>query len=125
MRRLTRVAKDWGDPLYIVKLDVAKAFDSVSQLHMGELITREVGLRGGQHLGSAALAQFNSCPLLHCGVRGRGRWSRLTKPTAKPNSLAPAQILLLVATAVRRCLPLHRSEPKPGNARHQGTFQRS
>ncbi|CAE6914323.1 ASPH [Symbiodinium sp. KB8] len=38
---ILRVAKDWGDPLYIVKLDVAKAFDSVSQLHMVELITRE------------------------------------------------------------------------------------
>ena len=47
IRRLLRAAKDWGDALYIVKLDVAKAFDSISQLHMGKLIARRVGGDGG------------------------------------------------------------------------------
>ncbi|CAE7709541.1 unnamed protein product, partial [Symbiodinium necroappetens] len=48
IRRLLRAAKDWGDDLYVVKLDVAKAFDSISQLHMGKLIAKRVGGDGGQ-----------------------------------------------------------------------------
>ena len=47
MRKLLRAAKDWGDTLYVVKLDVAKAFDSISQLHMGKLIADKVGTQGG------------------------------------------------------------------------------
>ena len=47
IRKLLRAAKDWEDALYIVKLDVAKEFDSISQLHMGRLIADRVGDRGG------------------------------------------------------------------------------
>ena len=47
VRKLLRAAKDWGDTLYIVKLNVAKAFDSISQLHMGKLIADKVGTQGG------------------------------------------------------------------------------
>ena len=48
LRRVVRMAKEWGTPTWIIKLDVSKAFDSVWQESMGELVGRRVGgLRAG------------------------------------------------------------------------------
>ena len=48
LRRVIRHAKDWGVPTWIVKLDVRKAFDSVWQESMGDMIAAKVGgLRPG------------------------------------------------------------------------------
>ncbi|OLP81019.1 hypothetical protein AK812_SmicGene38501 [Symbiodinium microadriaticum] len=43
LRRVVRMAKDWGVATWIVKLDIQKAFDSVSQVSMAQLIARKVG----------------------------------------------------------------------------------
>ena len=43
LRRVVRMAKDWGVGTWIVKLDIQKAFDSVSQISMAKLIAHEVG----------------------------------------------------------------------------------
>ena len=43
LRRVVRMAKDWGVPTWMVKLDIQKAFDSVSQVSMAQLIARKVG----------------------------------------------------------------------------------
>ena len=43
LRRLTRVARDWGLCMYIAKLDIRKAFDSVYQEAMAEQIAADVG----------------------------------------------------------------------------------
>ncbi|CAE7330292.1 hus1 [Symbiodinium necroappetens] len=48
LRRVVRMAKDWGTPTWIIKLDVRKAFDSVWQETMGDMVARRVGgLRPG------------------------------------------------------------------------------
>ena len=48
LRRVFRMAKEWGTPTWIIKLDVRKAFDSVWQESMGDLVARRVGgLRAG------------------------------------------------------------------------------
>ena len=42
------MAKDWGEPTWIIKLDVKKAFDSVWQETMGDMVAQRVGgLRPG------------------------------------------------------------------------------
>ena len=43
LRRVVRMAKDWGVPTWIVKLDIQKAFDSVSHVSMARLIAHKVG----------------------------------------------------------------------------------
>ena len=48
LRRVVRHAKEWGVPTWIVKLDVRKAFDSVWQESMGDMVASKVGgLRAG------------------------------------------------------------------------------
>ena len=48
LRRVVRHAKEWGVPTWIVKLDVRKAFDSVWQESMGDMVASRVGgLRPG------------------------------------------------------------------------------
>ena len=46
IRKLARMARDWGTPFIIVKLDVKKAFDSASQCSMSDLITTHIGQQG-------------------------------------------------------------------------------
>eukprot|EP00439_Symbiodinium_sp_Y106_P058038 s2522_g8.t1 len=43
LRRVTTMARDWGVGTYIVKLDIRKAFDSVWQHSMSELVAARVG----------------------------------------------------------------------------------
>ena len=45
------MAHEWSEPLYIVKIDIAKAFDTVLQEGLGELIHRRVGREGGSPYG--------------------------------------------------------------------------
>ena len=46
IRKIARMARDWGGPFIIVKLDVKKAFDTASQCSMGDLITDHIGAQG-------------------------------------------------------------------------------
>ncbi|CAE7300179.1 unnamed protein product, partial [Symbiodinium necroappetens] len=41
LRRVVRMAKEWGTPTWVIKLDVRKAFDSVWQESMGDLVARQ------------------------------------------------------------------------------------
>ncbi|CAE7382151.1 unnamed protein product, partial [Symbiodinium sp. CCMP2592] len=53
LKRVIRHAKDWGIPTWIVKLDVRKAFDSVWQESMGDMVAtkaREVRVAVGDTL---------------------------------------------------------------------------
>ncbi|CAE7690139.1 unnamed protein product [Symbiodinium sp. CCMP2592] len=43
IRRVVQMAKDWGVPTWLVKLDIRKAFDSVWQHSMSELVAARVG----------------------------------------------------------------------------------
>ena len=46
LRKLARVAHEWRTPFYIVKIDIAKAFDSVAQESLGELVVRKISRQG-------------------------------------------------------------------------------
>ncbi|CAE7364098.1 pol [Symbiodinium sp. CCMP2592] len=43
IRRVTQMARDWGVPTWLVKLDIRKAFDSVWQHSMSELVASRIG----------------------------------------------------------------------------------
>ena len=47
LRKLARVAHEWKTPFYIVKIDIAKAFDSVAQECLGDLVVRRISRQGG------------------------------------------------------------------------------
>ncbi|CAE7913948.1 unnamed protein product [Symbiodinium necroappetens] len=47
LRKLARVAHEWRTPFYIVKIDIAKAFDSIAQEALGELVVRRIAREGG------------------------------------------------------------------------------
>ena len=47
LRKLARVAHEWKTPFYIVKIDIAKAFDSVAQEKLGDLVLRKIAKQGG------------------------------------------------------------------------------
>ena len=48
LRRVIRHAKEWGVPTWVIKLDVRKAFDSVWQESMGDMVAQRIGgLRPG------------------------------------------------------------------------------
>ena len=46
MRKLARVSHEWRTPFYIVKIDIAKAFDSIAQEKLGDLVMRKIAQRG-------------------------------------------------------------------------------
>ncbi|CAE7904274.1 X-element\ORF2, partial [Symbiodinium necroappetens] len=46
LRRVCRVARDWGIPMYIAKLDIRKSFDSIYQEALAEQIEADVGIAG-------------------------------------------------------------------------------
>ena len=63
LRRVMRMARDWRVPVWVVKLDIRKAFDSVWQESMGQLVDARVGrllASGGTAMGGSR------------GKRGRG-----------------------------------------------------
>ncbi|CAE7939467.1 unnamed protein product [Symbiodinium sp. KB8] len=43
LRKVARMARDWGGPFWIVKLDLQKAFDSVAQTSLARLVEERVG----------------------------------------------------------------------------------
>ena len=52
LKRVVRVAKDWGAPTCVLKLDIKKAFDSVSQVSTTTLIADKAGgLKPGDPTG--------------------------------------------------------------------------
>ena len=54
LRRVMRMARDWRVPVWVVKLDIRKAFDSVWQESMGQLVDARVGrllASGGTAMG--------------------------------------------------------------------------
>ena len=54
LRRVMRMARDWRVPVWVVKLDIRKAFDSVWQESMGRLVAARVGrllASGGTGMG--------------------------------------------------------------------------
>ena len=46
IRKIARMARDWGGPFYIIKIDVKKAFDSATQTGVGRLVTEHIGKQG-------------------------------------------------------------------------------
>ena len=44
LRRVVRMSKDWGETTFIVKLDIQKAFDSVSQPAMADIVYRKIAV---------------------------------------------------------------------------------
>ncbi|CAE7249482.1 pol, partial [Symbiodinium necroappetens] len=46
IRKIAGMARDWGGPFIIVKLDVKKAFDTASQCSMGDLVADHIGAQG-------------------------------------------------------------------------------
>ena len=48
IRKAVRTCREWGLPLHLVKVDVAKAFDTVSQPHLAALVEKQVGELGGR-----------------------------------------------------------------------------
>ena len=48
IRKAVRTCREWGLPLHLVKIDVAKAFDTVSQAQLAILVEQQVGVRGGR-----------------------------------------------------------------------------
>ena len=48
LRRIARMAHDWGLEFYIAKLDIRKAFDSVFQESLAQHVSDVVGEHGGQ-----------------------------------------------------------------------------
>ena len=46
LRKLARVAHEWKSPFYIVKIDIAKAFDSIAQEQLGSLVVRRIAKAG-------------------------------------------------------------------------------
>ena len=46
MRKLARVAHEWRTPFYVVKIDIAKAFDSVAQEKLADLVMRKIAQKG-------------------------------------------------------------------------------
>ena len=48
LRRISRMALDWGRPVYVLKLDIRKAFDGVVQARLGELIFKRVAVQGAK-----------------------------------------------------------------------------
>ena len=47
LRKLARVAHEWKTPFYIIKIDLKKAFDSVAQEKLGDLVFRKIACEGG------------------------------------------------------------------------------
>ena len=41
------MSADWGLKTFLLKLDIEKAFDTVIQSNMGELVVRKVAIEGG------------------------------------------------------------------------------
>ena len=100
LRRVIRMAKDWGTPTWIIKLDVRKAFDSVWQETMGDMVAGRVGgLRAGgggtarQHNHSKGgpeprdMGTAKACPPGEDhSRRHRPAMSSLTKPPSQRSS---------------------------------------
>ncbi|CAE7712228.1 pol [Symbiodinium sp. CCMP2592] len=58
LRKVCRTAHDWGIPMYIAKLDIRKAFDSIYQEALAEQIAHDVGEVGGSPWEARAWVQL-------------------------------------------------------------------
>ena len=48
IRRAIRTCREWRLPLHLIKIDVSKAFDTVSQIQLAALVEQKVGNHGGK-----------------------------------------------------------------------------
>ena len=84
IRKIMRMARDWGGPFFLVKVDVTKAFDTTSQasmrlwvalLHAAELNIQigDTGIIIAQSSGDRQGDQTVRSPSPH---RWEGRWTK-------------------------------------------------
>ena len=55
---------DWGKPVYVLKLDIRKAFDTVVQARLGELLFRRLAVEGGKPWEARLWLQLVQCETL-------------------------------------------------------------
>ena len=48
IRKAVRACRKWGLPLHLIKIDVSKAFDTVSQVQLAAMVEQKVGVQGGR-----------------------------------------------------------------------------
>ena len=63
-RKAVRTCREWGLPLHLIKVDVAKAFDTISQVQLASMVEQQVGLRGGRPWEARAWIDLLSNDLL-------------------------------------------------------------
>ena len=64
LRRISRMALDWGKPVYVLKLDIRTAFDSVIQARLGELLFQRLAVEGGKPWEARLWLQLVQCETL-------------------------------------------------------------
>ncbi|CAE7305788.1 unnamed protein product [Symbiodinium sp. CCMP2592] len=74
-----RTAHDWGIPMYIAKLDIRKAFDSIYQEALAEQIAKDVGEDGGAPWEARAWVQLLTPEKSPSTFAGKTSW--WTRPT--------------------------------------------
>ena len=64
LRRISRMALDWGKPIYVLKLDIRKACDSVVQARLGDLLFERLAVKGGKPWEARLWLQLVQCETL-------------------------------------------------------------
>ena len=93
LRRLSRIALDWGKPIFVLKLDIRKAFDCVVQARPGEYLVDRIARRRGMPWEALLWLQLVQCEELLIQTehysqtvkRSASGPTRLTSPVCGPH----------------------------------------
>ena len=64
------MAPDWGKPIFVLKLDIRKAFHSVTQARLGEFIVDRIAVQGGMPWEARLWLQLVQCEELFIQTHG-------------------------------------------------------
>ena len=127
IRKAARTCREWQLPLHIVKVDVAKAFDTASQAHLAALVEQQVGERGGRPWEAKAWIDILANEVINVTVEKEALEVEQTNGVRQGSPDSPVAFAALIGQVLNEVLGLpprtaNPTPPTPTTLRN-GTMQ--
>ncbi|CAE7528629.1 unnamed protein product [Symbiodinium sp. CCMP2592] len=112
LRKIARMGADWGGDFWIIKLDLQKAFDSVAQDSLAELVATEVG--GTMPWEARLWLSLLDARRIHVAIGGREVEVDQTNGVRQGSPDSPVLFSARVGELLERTLSTTQTEPRGG-----------
>ena len=117
IRKAVRTCREWQLPLHLIKVDVAKAFDTASQTHLAALVERQVGERGERPWEARAWIDMLANEVINVAVEKEVLEVEQTNGVRQGSPDSPVAFAALIGQVLNEVLgpPPRSANPTPPN----------